>query len=205
MKSVRNIVLATLAASVLAVSTGCQDNALPGSLTLDWPDGMEFEAPLGSGAASLANSTWDIFPGPVLGPAPIAIARVSFGANGEVVSFEAAPTFVGSIPTDLPGVTTSLLADGVPHELLPGVAYIGGAYGGQSGNDISVTAFFRYFAGPVTVAEVSLAVAGTQDQDEIVGTFGFDVSLEGPAADFLPNVGSAPQAVDLPIILQRVP
>ncbi len=205
MKPIRTAALSFLALTALTLPIGCADNSLPGSLQVLWPDGSGFDAPLGSGAPSLANSTWDIFPGPILGPVPIAIARVSFGEAGQVVSFEAAPDFVGSIPTDLPGFTTTLQADGVPHDLVPGVSYIGGAYGGQTGANLAITAFFRYSAGPVTVAEVTLAIAGAEGSDRIDGTFGFHVTLEGPAADFLPGVGTGPQATELPIILKPAP
>jgi hypothetical protein len=204
-KSTRSAAIFFLAITALTLPTGCADNSLPGSLQLLWPDGSNFEAPLGSGAPSLANSTWDVFPGPILGPAPIAIARVTFGDAGQVVSFEAAPDFVGSIPTDLPGITTMLIADGVPRDLVPGVSYVGGAYGGQTGANIAITAFFRYSAGPVKVAEVTLAIAGEQNADRIDGTFAFNVTLEGPAADFLPGVGTGPQATQLPIILKPAP
>jgi hypothetical protein len=74
----------------VALIVGCGDPGVPESMMLQLPDGSTVEADLGSGAATLANSTWQFVNATDTGSETLALT-LSFGDDGELLGVADSP------------------------------------------------------------------------------------------------------------------
>lgn len=171
--------------------SGCPDLSLPASLSIVLPGGEPFDAPVGSGAASVANSTWAVYQDggvqfskqAALAPPELRLLlRLELGPAGEIVRVfdnrAFAPDTIG----------TELLIDGGGHPApFPGSSYVAMGYGGELGLSVGFSGFGKFFAGPITLATTTISVVGTlnDNRDRLEGTLALDIQLTPEGEDLL--------------------
>ena len=156
---------------------GCpsSQSALPGSLTIDLPDGTSVVVERGSGAPSLANSHWQFFR--VANNAQSqAFVTIGFGPDGELESFEE-----NTIAPEIFGDT--ILFDGQRHSTTQqGVEYAAATYGAETADaggfafEGRLTGFFSGFQAATATATAS-ADYDPGDPDTVRGTFSFSTRV----------------------------
>lgn len=165
------------AASLSLSLVGCwsvPSTGLPGTMTLVLPDGTTVDVGQGSGAPSLADSRWQFFRAPL--SAQALVATVSFGPDGELVSFEdntIAPEIFGN----------TIRFDGQRHNTAQqGLEYAAATFGAETGDASGFTFeghltafFFGIQAGNGTATATASYVAG--DPDTVEGTFTFSTHV----------------------------
>lgn len=158
--------------------TGCptvQSTGLPGSVTIELPDGTTVDAEQGSGAPSLANSKWQFFR--TAGEAQsLAFITVNFGPGGSLDSFEE-----NTIAREIFG--SRIRFDGQRHDTgQQGVQYAAVTFGAETA-DASGFAFegrLTAFAAGIKAATATASATAEydpNDPDTVFGTFSFSTHV----------------------------
>ena len=178
---VRKALSIATAVAFILLAAGCGvQGGLPDEVTIELPDGTEVQAVLGSGVASLENSSWQFFAmsGSAQGP-PFAV--ISFGPQGNLAAFND-NTLAREIFGD------QILFDGMVHNTTqPGISYSAATYGAET-SDATGFAFeglLNAFAAGFKAAEGTASASGSFDPDDpntMTGTFAyaFDILIERP-------------------------
>lgn len=155
------------------MSAGCfgGGNSLPDSVTVALPDGTTVDATLGSGVLALADTTWD-FTRVADNARGDAFARINFGPEGELASFEN-----NTLASNIFGST--LVFDGQRHDTQqPAVQYAAATYGAETSDatgftfEVRLTAFAAGFQAATATVSAS-AEFDPDDPNTVRGTFIF--------------------------------
>jgi len=170
-----------LAFTFLYVMFGCGGiggSGLPGTVTVNLPDGTQVQASLGDGVPSLANSTWE-FNQDLSNGQSLPFITIAFGPNGELDRFEN-----NTIANQIFGDT--IVFDGQRHSTTQqGLTYAAATYGAET-SDATGFAFEGHltaFAAGFSVATATAAASGTFDADNpdsMHGTFSFTTQVSVP-------------------------
>lgn len=165
---------------LLAAGCGARGGALPDSVTIELPDGTTTQATLGSGVASLADTSWEFYltAAPAQG-APFVV--ISFGPEGNLEAFDD-NTLAAEIFGD------QIIFDGQRHNTTQqGLSYSAATYGAETSdaNGFAFQGILNAFAAGFKVAEGTASASGTFDPDDpntMTGTFeyAFDTLVELP-------------------------
>ena len=159
-----------------AIGCGSAGGSLPDAVTIELPDGTTTQATLGSGVATLANTTWQLL---VTSEAAqgVPFVIIAFGEQGNLEAF-----YENTLASEVFG--SSILFDGERHNTTQkGLSYSAVTYGAQT-SDASGFAFegrMSAFAAGFKVASGEAAAVGMFDPDDpnvMTGTFSFGYDIE---------------------------
>jgi hypothetical protein len=165
-----------LVAILTPAGCGSSGSALPDTVTVNLPDGTTSEVTLGSGVASLANTTWHFFlSSEAAQSTPFVV--VSFGDEGNLEAF-----YENTLASEIFG--SQILFDGERHNTTQqGLSYAAATYGAQT-SDASGFAFegrLSAFAAGFKVASGEASATGMFDPENpnrMTGTFSFGYDIE---------------------------
>jgi len=159
--------------SLSLVGCGCRNSGLPGTATIELPDGTTVEVEEGAGAPSLANSQWQFFrtAGSAQGPA---FVTIHFGPDGELESFEDS-----TISQGIFGDT--ILFDGGQHSTTQqGLEYAAATFGAENESGFTFEGQLSAFYAGIQAATATATATATYDAgdpDTVVGTFKFSITM----------------------------
>ena len=172
----RKLVRSAFLFPVVIFGIGCQDLSLPEFLLLYFPDGTSYNAPRGSGAPSLAGTTWAVYQ--VGGDQNTPELRFELGSDGELKRVFDNQAFA----VDVIGET--FIPDGARHATsFPSSSYLGESYVGEQGSFVVASGYGKFFIGPLLAASSTATVSGTVNdaRNRMDGTFTVELIDINPA------------------------
>ncbi len=163
----------------IAVLAGCGSNRsdVPGTVSVELPDGTAVQATLGSGVISLADTEWDLYAASPTAQA-VPFVRLRFNSNGSLRSF-----VDNTFATEIFG--TTILFDGNRHPTRQfGLEYTAATYGAET-SDAQGFAFegrlAAFAGGLVEAASGTASATGSFDPDDpatIRGVFTYTIRVK---------------------------
>lgn len=165
----RPISAAALALSLLA-ACGCNGGAgVPSSVSVGLPDASEQTAGLGEGAASLADTAWDLYEAST-GRFLVTLEFDENGALSRLADNQIVATEV---------IGGEVVADGKSHATATdGLTYAAGTYGAENDSGFGFTARVRAYYGGLLVGSASASAMGEHDDETMIGTFSYKSQVE---------------------------
>lgn len=192
----KNAVCVTALLTLLIPGCWGQNNGLSPAVTLELPNGTTVTARAGTGAPSLANSSWQLFrASDTAQAAPVVALR--FGSGGKLVGFDNA-----TIVNELFGSTIRI--DGRRHNTpQPGLQYAATTYGAETEDSTGIAFKGRvvgFFAG-IQAAYANATASATFDEGDpttMRGTFSFTTRVT------ITSIAGANQDDTFPFVARRV-
>lgn len=167
------IFLCALSVSTALISIGCGSggSGFPSSIEITLPDDTTTTAEVGSGVASLADTSWEVFrvAADEVTPTTMVVTLV-FNSKGGVSQFDD-----NTIASEIFG--SQILLDGVRHNTTQqGLQYSAATYGAENESGFTFEARLLAFAAGIEAANGFATATGTFDEndpDMMTGTFAY--------------------------------